>query len=142
MRNALRAAWVVGMLGVLGFLLHEKSAAQSELRPPMPPNLFTVHKLTDKLSIIAPFGPDMSQVGGNIGVFITDEGVLVVDDNYYPQVRNGQTVKLAEAVVAEIKMRTSQPIRFVINTHHHSDHAGVGALGMAHEEDEAGSARV
>src|SRR5690349_47238 len=78
MRNALRAAWIVGMLGVLGFLLHEKSAAQQELLPPVPPNLFTVHKLTDKLSIIAPYGPDMSQVGGNIGVFVTDEGVLVV----------------------------------------------------------------
>ena len=48
-------------------------------------DLFTVHKLTDKLSIIAPYGPDMSQIGGNIGVFVTDEGVLVVDDNYYTQ---------------------------------------------------------
>jgi len=90
----------------------------------MPPNLFTVHKLTDKLSIIAPSGPDMSQVGGNIGVFISDEGVLVVDDNYYTQVRGGQTVKLAEAVAAEIRKMTNQPVRFVINTHHHSDHAG------------------
>ena len=124
MRNTLRAAWVVGMLGVLGFLLYEKGSAQQELRPPMPPNLFTVQKLTDKLSIIAPSGPDMSQVGGNIGVFITDEGVLVVDDNYYTQVRNGQTVKLAEAVLAEIKKMTKQPVRFVVNTHHHSDHAG------------------
>jgi glyoxylase-like metal-dependent hydrolase (beta-lactamase superfamily II) len=124
MRNALRAMWVVVMLGVLGFLLHEQGAAQSELRPPMPPNLFTVHKLTDKLSIIAPSGPDMSQVGGNIGVFITDEGVLVVDDNYYTQVRGGQTVKLAEAVVAEIRKLTNQPVRFIVNTHHHSDHAG------------------
>ena len=124
MRNVLRAVWVVGMLGVLGFLLHEKSVAQQQLRPPMPPNLFTVHKLTDKLSIIAPSGPDMSQVGGNIGVFVTDEGVLVVDDNYFRQVRNGQTVELAEAVVAEIKKITNQPIRFVINTHHHGDHAG------------------
>ena len=124
MRNVLRVVWVVGMLGVLGFLLHEKGAAQSDLRPPMPPNLFTIHKLTDRLSIIAPSGPDMSQVGGNIGVYNTDEGVLVVDDNYYTQVRNGQTVRLADAVLAEIKKLTSQPVRFVINTHHHSDHAG------------------
>lgn len=124
MRNALRAAWVVGMLGVLGVLLHVRGAAQQELQPPVPPNLFTVHKLTDKLSIIAPYGPDMSQVGGNIGVFVADEGVLVVDDNYYRQVRRGQTVALAEAVVAEIRKLTSQPIRFIINTHHHSDHAG------------------
>jgi len=124
MRNVLRAVWVVGMLAVLGILLREKSVAQQQLRPPMPPNLFTVHKLTDKLSIIAPSGPDMSQVGGNIGVFVTDEGVLVVDDNYLRQVRNGQTVELAEAVVAEIKKITNQPIRYVINTHHHGDHAG------------------
>ncbi|MEO5741008.1 MAG: MBL fold metallo-hydrolase, partial [Vicinamibacterales bacterium] len=40
------------------------------------------------------------------------------------QVRNGQTVKLAEAVVAEIRKLTSQPVRFIVNTHHHSDHAG------------------
>ena len=124
MRNVLRAVWVVGMLAVLGILLHERGVAQQQLRPPMPPNLFTVHKLTDKLSIIAPSGPDMSQVGGNIGVFVTDEGVLVIDDNYLRQVRNGQTVELAEAVVAEIKKITNQPIRFVINTHHHGDHAG------------------
>jgi cyclase len=124
MRNVLRAAWVIGMLGVLVFLLSRDGVAQQEPRPPMPPNLFTVHKLNEKLYIIAPSGPDMSNVGGNIGVFITDEGVLVVDDNYYRQRRNGQTVEMAEAVVAEIKKLTSRPIRFVINTHHHGDHAG------------------
>jgi cyclase len=124
MRNVIRAVWVVGMLGVLGILLHDDGVAQQQPRPPMPPNLFTVHKVTDRLSIIAPYGPDMSQIGGNIGVFVTDEGVLVIDDNYLRQVRNGQTVELAEAVVAEIRKITSQPIRFVINTHHHGDHAG------------------
>jgi glyoxylase-like metal-dependent hydrolase (beta-lactamase superfamily II) len=112
------------MLVVLGVLLLEKGAAQQEPRAPMPPNLFTIHKLTDRLSIIAPSGHDMSNVGGNIGVFVTDEGVLVVDDNYYRQRRNGQTVAMAESVVAEIKKLTNQPIRFVINTHHHGDHAG------------------
>ena len=124
MRNMLRGAWVIGMLGVLVFLLHRDGVAQQEPRAPMPPNLFTVQKLNDKLFIIAPSGPDMSNVGGNIGVFITDEGVLVVDDNYYRQRRNGQTVEMAEAVVAEIKKLTNRPIRFVINTHHHGDHAG------------------
>ena len=116
--------WVVGMTAALGVLLHVKGAAQQEPRAPMPPNLFTIHKLTDKLAIIAPSGPDMSNVGGNIGVFVTDEGVLVVDDNYYRQRRNGQTVEMAEGVVAEIRRLTNQPIRFVINTHHHGDHAG------------------
>lgn len=138
MRNALRVVWIMCVLGVLGGLLHHRTAAQQALTPPMPPNLFTVHKLTDKLFIIAPYGPDMSQVGANIGVFVTDEGVLVVDDNYYRQVRNGQTVELAEAVVAEIRKLTKQPIRFIINTHHHSDHAGgnpvFGKLGTIYAQ--------
>src|SRR5215212_6653344 len=124
MRNMFRAVWVVFMLVVVVMLLREKGAAQQALRPPMPPNLFTVHKLTDKLFIIAPSGPDMSNIGGNIGVFVTDEGVLVVDDNYYRQRRNGQTVAMAESVVSEIKKLTNQPIKYVINTHHHGDHAG------------------
>ncbi|MCM3878931.1 MAG: MBL fold metallo-hydrolase [Vicinamibacterales bacterium] len=124
MRNSLRVVWVVGMLAALAGLLHQKSAAQQPLRAPMPPNLFTVHKLTDKLFIIAPSGPDMSNIGGNVGVFVTDEGVLVVDTNYYRQRRNGQTVAMAEGVVAEIKKLTNQPIKYVIDTHHHGDHTG------------------
>jgi cyclase len=124
MTNTLRATWIACMLGLIVILLHQKGTAQQEPKPPMPPNLFTIHKLTDRLSIIAPSGPDMSNIGGNIGVFVTDEGVLVVDDNYYRQRRNGQTVAMAESVVAEIKKLTNQPIRFVINTHHHGDHAG------------------
>jgi cyclase len=124
MRNVLRAVWSFATLGLLIFLLHQQSAAQQAMRPPMPPDLFMIHKLTDRLFVIAPSGPDMSNVGGNIGVFVSSEGVLVVDDNYYRQERNGQMVEMAESVVAEIRKLTSQPIRFVINTHHHGDHAG------------------
>jgi cyclase len=124
MRNVFRAVWVVSTLALLLVLLHQKGAAQQAARPPMPPNLFAVHTLTDKLFVIAPSGPDMSNIGGNIGVFVSSEGVLVVDDNYLRQERNGQMVELAEAVVAEIRKLTAQPIRFIINTHHHGDHAG------------------
>jgi hypothetical protein len=88
--RTLRAAWFVLTLSILVVLWFRDGAAQQEPRPPMPPNLFTVHKLTDRLSIISPYGPDLSMVGGNVGVFITDEGVLVVDDNYYTQVRGGR----------------------------------------------------
>jgi glyoxylase-like metal-dependent hydrolase (beta-lactamase superfamily II) len=124
MRNVLRAVWSCATLGLLVVLLHQHSAAQQAMRPPMPPNLFAIHQLTDRVFVIAPSGPDMSNVGGNIGVFVSAEGVLVVDDNYYRQERNGQLVEMAESVVAEIRKLTSQPIRFVINTHHHGDHAG------------------
>lgn len=124
MRSVVRVAWIVCVCGCLAVLFARRSAAQQELKPPMPPNLFAIRQLTERLFIIAPSGPDMSQIGGNIGVFVTDDGVLVVDDNYYRQIRNGQTVELAEEVVAQIKKLTNQPIRFVVNTHHHSDHAG------------------
>jgi cyclase len=90
----------------------------------MPPNLFTTTRLNDHLYVIAPSGPDMSNVGGNIGVCVSNEGVLLVDANYFLDWRNGQAVPMAQSVVDEVKKITSQPIRWVINTHHHGDHAG------------------
>jgi glyoxylase-like metal-dependent hydrolase (beta-lactamase superfamily II) len=90
----------------------------------MPPNLFWTTKLNDHLYVIAPSGPDMSNVGGNITVCIFDQGVLLVDANYFLDWRNGQEVPMAQSVVDEVKKITSQPIRWVINTHHHGDHAG------------------
>ena len=53
-------------------LASERWQAQADVKPPMPPNLFTTTKLNDHLYVIAPSGPDMSNVGGNIGVCISD----------------------------------------------------------------------
>ena len=38
MRNVLRAVWSCATLGLLIVLLHQHSAAQQAMRPPMPPN--------------------------------------------------------------------------------------------------------
>ena len=120
-----RAMSVVVVCVVLaGVVAPERAQAQAGVKPPMPPNLFTTKKLNDHLYVIAPSGPDMSNVGGNISVCISDEGVLLVDANYYLDWRNGQAVPMAQSVVDEVKKLTSQPIRWVINTHHHGDHAG------------------
>ncbi|MCY4077817.1 MAG: MBL fold metallo-hydrolase [Acidobacteria bacterium] len=54
-------------------------------------------------------------VGGNVGVRVTDAGVVLVDDKF------PRNVDAIRARVAEV---TDQPIRYVINTHHHGDHAG------------------
>lgn len=105
-------------------LLGSSGAAQLRRPVPMPPNLFNVIKLNDHLYIIAPSGPDTSNVGGNIGVCIADEGVLLVDANYNLDWRNGQAVPMALSVVNEVKKLTPKPIRWVINTHHHGDHSG------------------
>jgi len=69
--------------------------------------------------------------GGNIGVFVGDDGVFVIDDQYAP---------LTDKILAAIGAITSEPVRFVFNTHWHGDHTGgnenlgrVGALIVAHE---------
>jgi cyclase len=57
-------------------------------------------------------------VPGNTTALITNEGVLLVDDKFEIDFPN---------IVAEVKKLTSQPIKYVVNTHHHSDHSGSNA---------------
>jgi cyclase len=51
--------------------------------------------------------------GGNIGVSVGDDGILIVDDQYAP---------LADKIQAALKGVTEKPVRFVLNTHFHGDH--------------------
>src|ERR1051325_11002927 len=53
--------------------------------------------------------------GGNIGVSVGDDGVVIVDDQYAP---------LAPKIQAALKGITDKPVRFIINTHYHGDHTG------------------
>ena len=53
--------------------------------------------------------------GGNIGVLIGKDGVILIDDQFAPL-----TEKIKKAI-AEI---SDKPVRFVINTHYHGDHVG------------------
>lgn len=56
----------------------------------------------------------MTGAGGNVGVLVTDAGVVVVDTMTF--VRQGEAIRTR---IAEI---TSQPVVAVINTHYHLDH--------------------
>jgi glyoxylase-like metal-dependent hydrolase (beta-lactamase superfamily II) len=62
--------------------------------------------------------------GGNVGVRVTSEGVILVDDKF-PQ--NFEEIQRLVSRVSDL------PVRYVINTHHHGDHAGgnVGFLPIA-----------
>ena len=53
--------------------------------------------------------------GGNIGVSVGEDGVVIVDDDYAP---------MADKILAALKDITDKPLRFTINTHYHFDHAG------------------
>ena len=69
-------------------------------------------------------------LGGNIGVSIGEDGIVLVDDQFAP---------LAPKIEAALKSLSSKPLRFVINTHFHGDHSGgnahfgKGATLIAHE---------
>jgi glyoxylase-like metal-dependent hydrolase (beta-lactamase superfamily II) len=69
--------------------------------------------------------------GGNIGLFVGEDGVFMIDDQFAP---------LTERILAAVAEITPQPVKFVINTHWHPDHTGgnenlgkAGAVIVAHE---------
>ncbi len=73
-----------------------------------PPQDLTVEKIADDLFILV-------GSGGNVAVYVTGEGVILVDDKFERNVPQ---------IVEKVKSITSQPIRYVLNTHHHGDHTG------------------
>lgn len=69
---------------------------------------------------------------GNAGFIVGRDGVLVVDTFAAPEA--------AEELLAEIRRRTTLPVRWAVNTHYHLDHVGgngvferAGAVLVAHE---------
>src|ERR1043165_9166277 len=56
--------------------------------------------------------------GGNIGVSVGEDGILIVDDQFAP---------LAEKIETAVKGLNPGKLKFVLNTHHHGDHTGGNA---------------
>ena len=67
------------------------------------------HKISDKVYMLDSGSP------GNIGAFVGEDGVILIDDQFAP---------LTEEVIAAIGGITDEPIRFLVNTHAHPDHIG------------------
>ena len=53
--------------------------------------------------------------GGNIGVSVGPDGILIIDDQFAP---------LAEKIEAALKQLNPGKLKFVLNTHFHGDHTG------------------
>jgi cyclase len=69
--------------------------------------------------------------GGNIGVSVGDDGILIVDDQF---------ASLAPKIQAALKGIADKPVRYVLNTHWHFDHTGgneafaeLDSIVIAHE---------
>lgn len=60
----------------------------------------------------------LTGMGGNIGVYVGEDGVVMVDAQYKG---------LADKIMAAIAELSDQPIKSLINTHFHSDHTGNNA---------------
>ncbi len=73
-----------------------------------PPGPLRTEKVTGDLYMV-------SGEGGNVALYVTSEGVVLVDDMFD---RNHADI------LAQVKSVTNQPLRYVINTHQHDDHAG------------------
>src|SRR5947209_10549092 len=53
--------------------------------------------------------------GGNVAVYITEEGVILVDDKFERDY---------EGIMAHVKSLTAKPVKYVLSTHYHADHSG------------------
>lgn len=62
--------------------------------------------------------------GGNIGVSVGPDGILIVDDQFAP---------LADKIHAALQRLNPGKLKFVLNTHHHGDHTGGNAAFGAKE---------
>lgn len=73
----------------------------------------------------------LTGAGGNIGILTGEDGVFMIDDQFAP---------LSQKISDKLKTISEQPVKFLVNTHHHGDHVGGnanfqedGALIFAHE---------
>ena len=57
----------------------------------------------------------LTGAGGNIGVSVGADGILIVDDQFAP---------LADKIRAALKQLGDGKLKFVLNTHWHGDHTG------------------
>jgi len=83
-----------------------------------PPAGIAVERIADDLHVLV-------GSGGNVAVLTTGEGVVLVDDKFDRNVPE---------IVEKVKALSNQPIRYVLNTHHHGDHTGGNARLMESAE--------
>ena len=113
---SLRPVTVVALLLSCAHFAH---AQQSQTGPPtqlrkMKDNIYVIENAVTNLENIRKYG-------GNVLVYLTPDGVILVDCKFEP---------MHDDIVSKVKSLTDKPIKYVILTHNHADHAG-GAAKMA-----------
>jgi len=106
-RAGLLTAIVVAGVTVAGVAAQQRGGGGRGAGPRIPPT-GTIEKIKESLYKIG-------GAGSNTTVFITAEGVVLVDTKL---ANNG------EAILAQVKTVTDKPVTTIINTHVHPDHNG------------------
>ena len=107
----------VGSLSIVVRAGTDVNVSQGQAGAPQEPRVIDIVKLKDNLYVLTSSTPGNPATfsGGNVAVFITDDGVTLVD------------TKLAgwgQAVLDKVKSVTPKPVTRIINTHTHGDHTG------------------
>ena len=122
----MRPARVVFLVATVGAIALGGMMAGQEGKPAAP---MRIEKVKENLYVIrgpfnrcAPngcsggYGDDgLLHEAGDVAVRVTPEGLILVDDKYQENVAE---------VLEKVKSITSQPVKYLLNTHHHTDHAG------------------
>lgn len=107
-RLLLVASLAVALAAQSAWAVYSQPPATAAPGKPRPPAPLRSQRVQGDLHMI-------SGEGGNVAAYVTDEGVVLVDDMFD---RNHADI------LAQVRQITDRPLRYVINTHQHDDHAG------------------
>lgn len=135
--RTLGTAWTIGGALALALIASPVRTAHSQGTPlpPMPPGAeydgeaFAFTRIAD--GVYHAVGTGALAVGANATIIVNADDVLLVDSHISPAA--------AWALLKELRRITSKPVRYVVNTHFHYDHAhgnqvyGPGVEIIGHE---------
>ena len=110
----LKAIWSLVVPGLVGATLACGQAGLAQERTP------DWSKVQIKVTKVSANIYMLEGQGGNIAASVGEDGIVIVDDQFAP------LAEKIQAALKELKI-TDKPVRFVINTHYHGDHAGGNA---------------
>jgi len=108
--------------GILSLLAVSIIDARQRGGPQQPGALPKLTRVRDDIYLIENAGQNVQEIGtygGNITLVLTDEGVIAVDS---------KNERIHEDVLAKIKSLTPLPVKYLVLTHNHADHAAGAAM--------------
>lgn len=119
MSSLLEVAKIAAIFLLLG--LNVARAAQPSVTPAAPSELPRLVQVKDNVYVIQNVNsvvPEIGAFGGNVAIYITDDGVILVDS---------KNERMHDDLVGKVKSLTNAPIKYVVLTHNHGDHSGGSA---------------